>query len=504
MLSLGAIFNKLGGTKPTSSPNSSTKGKPNGNIGSITFNNRKRGDKTKEKLAQNEAKEKNEKKAPKVLKTPHARESDVVRHKKVSNRNEGSSIQMDDKEMSVVMDATDENTSSEKMTVEPDTDRKSDTSNDVVDNESRKPKRTRYNHNDDGTDIHQHNARPQDLDRQRGALKRPKLIHELPSNVKKIFTETSFKDLSMYLPPRMVNILEGYEHRDTGDDHTSETSKEADADADKAPSVSEMVEIKNGFKLPATTKIQSVTIPFLSMSNQQTMAYKGKSIPVSNKILIKSQTGSGKTLSYLIPIVSALMKINDVNVNNTVPFHGAIHRTDGVRALILVPTRELCNQVANSCNRLTEYCCKNCVVGKLKDTCYALCSDKKKLLFVVYGWFCVGIVTGGEKRKSEKARIRRGIVVMIATPGRFLDHLRTTESLNMSKCLFIVLDEVDKLLELGESSYASTVNNDINSHNALNEIMKILLSGDMQTLLQNSSVDKDKKIKKSEQIQKRY
>ena len=99
-------------------------------------------------------------------------------------------------------------------------------------------------------------------------------------------------------------------------------------------------------------------------------------------------------------------------------------------------------------------------------------------------------------------------MILIATPGRFLDHLRTTESLNMSKCIFIVLDEVDKLLELGESSITlarSESNNDsaINNHNALYEIIKILLSGDMQTLLHNNSIDKDKKIQKSEQVQKR-
>ena len=131
------------------------------------------------------------------------------------------------------------------------------------------------------------------------------------------------------------------------------------------------------------------------------------------------------------------------------------------------------------------------------------------ILIYTYSYILyIGIVTGGEKRKSEKARIRKGIVILIATPGRFLDHLRTTESLNMSKCIFIVLDEVDKLLELGESSITlarSESNNDsaINNHNALYEIIKILLSGDMQTLLHNNSIDKDKKIQKSEQVQKR-
>ena len=98
-----------------------------------------------------------------------------------------------------------------------------------------------------------------------------------------------------------------------------------------------------------------------------------------------------------------------------------VQRTDGTRALIIAPTRELCSQIADVLNRLTK-CCVG-IVG--------------------------GCVTGGEKRKSEKARLRKGVVVLVGTPGRLLDHLKTTESFSLQWLKWIVLDEADRLLDLG-------------------------------------------------------
>jgi ATP-dependent RNA helicase DDX31/DBP7 len=60
-------------------------------------------------------------------------------------------------------------------------------------------------------------------------------------------------------------------------------------------------------------------------------------------------------------------------------------------------------------------------------------------------------ITGGERKKSEKARLRKGVVVLVGTPGRLLDHLKTTESFTLQKLRWVVLDEVDRLLDMGES-----------------------------------------------------
>lgn len=56
---------------------------------------------------------------------------------------------------------------------------------------------------------------------------------------------------------------------------------------------------------------------------------------------------------------------------------------------------------------------------------------------------------GGEKRKSEKARLRRGCNILVCTPGRLLDHLKHTESLKLNEVKYFVLDEADRMLDMG-------------------------------------------------------
>lgn len=90
-----------------------------------------------------------------------------------------------------------------------------------------------------------------------------------------------------------------------------------------------------------------------------------------------------------------------------------------------MPTRELATQTYNMANHL--------------------CSKS-------FPWIVAGCLSGGEKRKSEKARLRKGITMLIATPGRLLDHLSKTESLMVAlkgKLEWFVLDEVDRLLDAG-------------------------------------------------------
>lgn len=60
-----------------------------------------------------------------------------------------------------------------------------------------------------------------------------------------------------------------------------------------------------------------------------------------------------------------------------------------------------------------------------------------------------GLLIGGEKRKSEKARLRKGVTVLIGTPGRLLDHTMHTKSLQLNFVEWLVLDEADRLLDMG-------------------------------------------------------
>ncbi|CAN0106541.1 unnamed protein product, partial [Ectocarpus sp. 12 AP-2014] len=58
-------------------------------------------------------------------------------------------------------------------------------------------------------------------------------------------------------------------------------------------------------------------------------------------------------------------------------------------------------------------------------------------------------LSGGERRKSEKARLRKGVTVLVCTPGRLLDHLKTTKCFRRDSLRWLILDEADRLLDMG-------------------------------------------------------
>ncbi len=105
---------------------------------------------------------------------------------------------------------------------------------------------------------------------------------------------------------------------------------------------------------------------------------------------IKSQTGSGKTLAYLAPIIDYLMNRET-----------KITRQLGPVVLIVAPTRELSIQIFNLFNKLNKVC-----------------------VHIV-----AGLLIGGESVKSEKEKIRKGINLVIGTPGKILYHMKNTKGL---------------------------------------------------------------------------
>jgi ATP-dependent RNA helicase DDX31/DBP7 len=127
-------------------------------------------------------------------------------------------------------------------------------------------------------------------------------------------------------------------------------------------------------------------------------------------VLVRSDTGSGKTLAYLLPAAARLIAQQP-----------RVCRTAGTAALVLAPTRELCTQI----------------LGCLQA------------LLLPFHWLVPGAVMGGENRQKEKARLRRGITFLVATPGRLLDHLHSSEAFSVKPLSWLVLDEADRLLDLG-------------------------------------------------------
>jgi len=143
------------------------------------------------------------------------------------------------------------------------------------------------------------------------------------------------------------------------------------------------------------TPIQSKAIP-LAMSGKDIMG--------------AAQTGTGKTAGFALPILHRLLPYANTSMSP------ARHP---VRALILTPTRELADQVASNVQQYAEQTPLRCTV-----------------------------VFGGVDMDPQTQALRAGVEVLVATPGRLLDHLQSKNtSLGQVQC--VVLDEADRMLDMG-------------------------------------------------------
>ncbi|KAI1360846.1 DEAD/DEAH box helicase [Xylaria arbuscula] len=158
-------------------------------------------------------------------------------------------------------------------------------------------------------------------------------------------------------------------------------------------------------EMKAPTSIQKNTIPVL--------------VKEDSDAFLQAQTGSGKTLAYLLPIVERIMAMSQSEDGTNTGVQ--IHRDSGLFAIILAPTRELCKQIATVLEKVLR------------------CAP----------WIVSTTVIGGESKKSEKARLRKGVNILVATPGRLADHLDNTKVLDVGTVRWLVLDEGDRLMEMG-------------------------------------------------------
>lgn len=158
-------------------------------------------------------------------------------------------------------------------------------------------------------------------------------------------------------------------------------------------------------EMKAPTSIQKNTIPPL--------------INGDDDAFLQAQTGSGKTLAYLLPVVQRIIALSRNDDGSTTGAN--INRNSGLFAIILAPTRELCKQISVVLEKLLR-CCP---------------------------WIVSTTVMGGESKHSEKARIRKGCNILVATPGRLTDHLENTEILDVGTVRWLILDEGDRMMEMG-------------------------------------------------------
>lgn len=134
-----------------------------------------------------------------------------------------------------------------------------------------------------------------------------------------------------------------------------------------------------------------------------------KAIPLALKgfdILGAAKTGSGKTLAFLIPVLENL-------------YRAKCTEFDGLRALILSPTRELAIQINDVLRK----------IGRYHD-------------------FPTGLITGGNSLKEEQRGVYK-MNILVSTPGRMLQHLGQDSLLNVSNFQMLVLDEADRIMDMG-------------------------------------------------------
>ncbi|KAH8551096.1 ATP-dependent RNA helicase Has1 [Umbelopsis sp. PMI_123] len=124
-------------------------------------------------------------------------------------------------------------------------------------------------------------------------------------------------------------------------------------------------------------------------------------------VLGAAKTGSGKTVAFLIPAIEMLSKLK-------------FKPRNGTGVIIVSPTRELALQI----------------FGVAKD-------------LLKYHQQTFGIVIGGANRKAEADKLIKGVNLLVATPGRLLDHLQNTKGFVFKNLKALVIDEADRILEIG-------------------------------------------------------
>ncbi|EGS23377.1 ATP-dependent RNA helicase-like protein [Thermochaetoides thermophila DSM 1495] len=196
---------------------------------------------------------------------------------------------------------------------------------------------------------------------------------------------------------------------------------------------------KNDNLLPPPTNAQEFSELNLSEKTTKAIAEMGftkmteiqrRAIPpalAGKDVLGAAKTGSGKTLAFLIPAVEMLSSLR-------------FKPRNGTGAIVVTPTRELALQIFGVARELMKYHSQT-----------------------------YGVVIGGANRRAEAEKLGKGVNLLIATPGRLLDHLQNTPFV-FKNLKSLIIDEADRILEIG-------------FEDEMRQIVKILPKEDRQTML---------------------
>ncbi|KAH6683143.1 putative ATP-dependent RNA helicase [Halenospora varia] len=145
-------------------------------------------------------------------------------------------------------------------------------------------------------------------------------------------------------------------------------------------------------------------------------------------VLGAAKTGSGKTLAFLIPAVEMLSSLR-------------FKPRNGTGVIVVSPTRELALQIFGVARELMKHHSQT-----------------------------YGIVIGGANRRAEAEKLAKGVNLLIATPGRLLDHLQNTQGFVFKNLKALIIDEADRILEIG-------------FEDEMRQVVKILPKEERQTML---------------------
>lgn len=225
------------------------------------------------------------------------------------------------------------------------------------------------------------------------------------------------------------------------DDSSAEEGAEEDEEENKKDEISqdnEKTKNENNIDLSAIPQnftdlaLSAPTLKAIQSMGFTTMTeVQARTIPpllAGKDVLGAAKTGSGKTLAFLIPAIELLYSLK-------------FKPRNGTGAIVITPTRELALQI----------------FGVARE----LMANHSQTL---------GIVIGGANRRQEAEKLMKGVNVLIATPGRLLDHLQNTKGFVFKNLKTLIMDEADRILEIG-------------FEDEMKQIVKILPNEDRQSML---------------------
>ncbi|CAG7565153.1 unnamed protein product [Fusarium equiseti] len=226
-------------------------------------------------------------------------------------------------------------------------------------------------------------------------------------------------------------------------DEDAEVSKSGDEEEEDKDNAEDNTDLPDGGKLtlPPVAGAEAQSFEELNLSEKTMKAIKEmkftkmteiqrRGIPPSlagRDVLGAAKTGSGKTLAFLIPVIEMLSALR-------------FKPRNGTGVIVVSPTRELALQIFGVARELMAHHSQT-----------------------------YGIVIGGANRRAEADKLAKGVNLLIATPGRLLDHLQNTPFV-FKNLKSLVIDEADRILEIG-------------FEDEMRQIIKVLPKEDRQTML---------------------